>query len=310
MRHISIAAFDDQVNNRLRRVPETSKLPIWNTPAPPDLSSCSAFPAGFSSWQRYHAVEVDKITGITFFFLSGRLFGIHIHSTEEPCAMSTYERFANRLGPRIVWIYLSISKKDRLLVLGVREEPKRRLNILARTQKLGNVVLGQHIKGGFKDRCLGKSAPITLIHGEPIEGYPVHFFGAYCALSSATPLPDPFRLETPGPDPIGDDSYFSWAPVEGVSSTITFIDQATGFCRGIMFQYYNGGSRAIGQCRLHVDPTESVIQPLMLCFRAESYRSRSDKMHHGIPQGWECQLLRGYVKFWFTSRSSFLAIQN
>jgi hypothetical protein len=178
-----------------------------------------------------------------------------------------------------------------------------------------------------EDRCLAKSAPVTMIYGEPPkEGHLVRFFGAHCRAPSDRALPQPFRPEKPGPSPFGDNAHFSWASLDGVSSTLVFSDHSTGFCRGIVFRYQNGGSRAIGQCRLHVDTTESVARPLRLCFRADSYPSRWPRTAHGVqvvfrqdaptihtekdPEGWGSRPVQGLVMFWFTSESSLLVVEH
>lgn len=67
-------------------------LAIWNTPAPLDLSLCLMEPAR----QRFYAVEMDKLRGITFFFSGIHLCGIHPHLTEESCATTTYKSFSDR----------------------------------------------------------------------------------------------------------------------------------------------------------------------------------------------------------------------
>lgn len=256
------------------------KLPIWNTPEPPSLALCKAYPAELASCQIIHAINIDEIKGITFFFYLGQLFGIHIHRSEESCAMDTFVRnFPNRLGRVLVWIYLPISQHDRALVLGIREAwQSRDLNVLVRTKLIGDVIIGLQSKGNIKDRCLAASTPLTMIYGEPSEGGPVRFFGAHPGQPLDKPLPELFRLEKPGRCPIGDDAYFSWAPLCAVLSTLVFYDQSTGFCRGILFRYINGGSRAVGQCRPRVDPAESVVRPVQLCFRADSCSLRGSQM--------------------------------
>ncbi|KAB5572269.1 hypothetical protein GE09DRAFT_1170482 [Coniochaeta sp. 2T2.1] len=324
--HVMAQIKDGRLRLDLPARPPT--LPIWNTPAPPSLSLCKAYPAELTSCRIISTVEMDEISGVTFFFSLGQLFGIHIHRSEESCAMDTFARdFPNRLRRTVVWIYLPISRHDRTLVLGIREAlPSRDLNVLIRTELIGDVIVGLQSTGGrVKDQCLAASAPLIMIYGEPGEGRPVRFFGAYCRPSSEQALPRPFRLEKPGPCPI-DDAYFSWAPLRGVSSTIVFYNQSTGFCLGIMFRYQNGGVRAVGQCRLQVDPAEIFVQPVRLCFRATSSCSHRNQMTHKVQvkfehdaptdftqknfAGWESRPLVGLIKFWFTPESSFLVVEN
>ncbi|KAL2264250.1 hypothetical protein VTK26DRAFT_9026 [Humicola hyalothermophila] len=317
-------------NGRLRLLLPSSlrTLPIWNTPAPPSLNLCRGYPAELASCQTLHTVEMNEIKGITFFFSSGQLFGIHIHRSEDSCAMDTFARdFPNRLRRTMVWIYLPISQHDRALVLGVREGLQSRdLNVLVRTELIGDIIIGLQSSGQVKDRCLATSAPVTMIYGDPRVGRPIPFFGAYRRPPLNRALPKPFRLEKPGRCPIEDDVYFSWAPLCDVSSTLVFYDQDTGFCRGIIFRYQNGGSRAVGQCRLHVDPAERVDRPAQLRFRISSYPSRWNRIRYMVrvefrggaganqkekdTEEWNSRLMKGLVKFWFTPESSFLVVEN
>lgn len=120
--------------------------------------------------------------------------------------------------------------------------------------------------------------------------------------------------------------YFSWAPLDGVASTLVFRDQATGHCKGILFRYLNGGSRVVGECRFHVDPAQTVARPSTLCVQTESYpiswnlslllhKARATFQHspeheheHSVGEEWECYPMAGYAKFWFTAESSFLRV--
>ncbi len=155
--HRSAFIVDDQVDisgvtalfvdgaMRLQLTPQRQALPIWNTRCPPDLPSCGGRPRDLSSWQRFHAVETDSIRGLTFFLscVTGELFGIYIHHTEESCAASMYERFWKRNRRAYVWIFLPIPKGDRILALGVRQEPSSRgQDILVRTRLAGDVTVG------------------------------------------------------------------------------------------------------------------------------------------------------------------------
>lgn len=240
--------------------------------------------------------------------------------------METLARNAsNRLQRGVVWIYLLISRYDRVLLLGIREALQSgHLNVLVRTELIGDVTVGLQTTGPVKDRCLAASAPVTMIYGEPLEDRPIRFFGAF----SSQPLkqgfsPPPFRLEDPGPCPL-EDAYFSWAPLHGVTSTLVFYDHDTGYCRGIVLRYENGGSRAVGQCRIQVDPAESVARPVRLYFQVTSYSSRCNEMIYTVRvrfkqdvqnnckekdiEGWESRPMQGMVRFWFTRDSSFMDV--
>jgi hypothetical protein len=74
----------------------------------------------------------------------------------------------------------------------------------------------------------------------------VSFFSVHCSLPGNLAPLSPFSLQIPRPCLVlGDDTYFSWAPLSNVSSTVVFTDE-TGDCKGILFRYHNGGARTVG----------------------------------------------------------------
>ncbi|RSM00634.1 hypothetical protein CEP52_009001 [Fusarium oligoseptatum] len=101
LRRERISDITAQLQNGLLRLhlpPSIRSLPIWNTPNPPNLSSCVARPAVISKWTRFTAVEMDKIRGITFFFISSEwIKGIHVHHSEDSSAQWAFDRFSNRM---------------------------------------------------------------------------------------------------------------------------------------------------------------------------------------------------------------------
>ncbi|KAI5917001.1 hypothetical protein F4810DRAFT_698376 [Camillea tinctor] len=294
---------------------------IWNTPDPPDLSVCTPYITAYPSWQRFFSVNTSHITGITFFFSSGRLFGIHPHYSNTSDAMPTYCRFSHRRRRGIVWAYQPIAKHDRFLVLGVRESLQGDLSILIRTEKIGDVAIGSYISGPPRDRCLGWCPPIALVYNEPIEGHEISFLGASCGLSSSMGLPKPFAVGRVRTNPLGEHAYFSRAPLADVASAEIFYDEDTQFCRGIMFRYHDGACRAVGQCRVHVDAAKRVSQPVRFCYRIDTHDHYRRVKHslrvtlqegprHQHSEGWSCHQLNGMLNFWFTPDSSFIAIEN
>lgn len=304
-------------------------LQLWNTPAPPSLRLCTAYPADDARCQTLHAVEMDEIQGLTFFFSDGSLFGLHVHQRGDSCAMDSYSRaFSNRRRRSIVWIYLPISQPDRALLLGVREQVQPRVqSIVIRTKLVGDVIVGLQCRSAVRDASLGASAPLTMIYGEPKPGNPVCFFGAYCRLPAlpAQVLTKGFCLPNPSGSPLSNEAYFSWAPLSSVSSTLVFYDESNGACRGVLLRYENGGARAVGQCRLQVDPTEEVDQPVRLCLQIGSHSSRFDRILYTAhvkfkqdPQaggtledeGWKSYKMQGIMKFWFTPESCFAIVEN
>jgi hypothetical protein len=239
-----------------------------------------------------------------------------------------YESFGNRLHRHIVWIYLPITRGDQLLALVVREEPRDgRYNLFVRTKHGGDVITGHGDTSSLRYQCLGKTGPLTFIYSEPGQSYSVPLVGTYCPPPFDDSPSKPLSEGIPVPTPIGYSVYYSWAPLAGISSTLVLYDENTGNCRSIVLCYENDGSRAVGQCRLHVDPAERVVRPLRLCFRAESYpnsTTRGPRIHavrvkykqskHYLSgeeeDGWESRPLEGILRFWFANLSSILAVEN
>ncbi len=308
-------------------------LSIWNTPNPPRADHCSAYPADATRCRALRAVEMDDIKGITFFFKFSCLCGIHVHHSEESCAMDTCARdFGDPKQNTLVWIYLPISKRDRVLALGTREAVQTGEQcILVRTSLVGDIAIGKHLKGNVRDHHLGASAPLTMLYGEPMPGGRVSFFGVHCRLSGNSAPLSPFRLQIPRPCPVlGDDTYFSWAPLSNVSSTVVFTDEI-GDCKGILFRYHNGGARTVGQCRVQFDPAERVLQPTQVCFlndehpdsltgisnycRVKFWRAHPADAAANFEEGWESRQMKGIIKFWvcataFMEKSSYLEVEN
>ncbi|KAI1506712.1 hypothetical protein F5X99DRAFT_365271 [Biscogniauxia marginata] len=303
----TVAKFAAQLKDGLLRLvlPRGQPTPrIWNTPNPPDLSLCTPYISAYPSWQRFFAVDTGRIAGITFFFSLGRLFGIHTHYSNTSDAMPTYHHFSHRRRRGIVWVYQPITEHDRLLVLGVRESSHGELSVLIRTERTGDVVIGSYVLGPARNQCLGWRPPITLIYNEPIEGQGISFLGTYCGLSSKMELPKPFVVQKVRSHPLGECAYFSRAPLANVASAEVFYDESNQFCRGIMFRYRDGSCRAVGQCRVHVDATKRISQPLQFCYRIDTCDHGRQVVHslqvaleegplHQHSEGWSCHRLDG-----------------
>lgn len=155
--------------------------------------------------------------------------------------------------------------------------------------------------------------------------HPVSIFGASCALpAKKADFPPPFSSYNFQLEP--KTAYFSWAPLEGVLSTRTFYDDDTGLCRGIVLCYENGGSRAVGQCRLNVDNSVSVSRPTRLCYQNTTYLTplrrwerpgvrvkfwaSGDDSHQHDGEGWECLPLGGFLQLSFTYDTSYVTVEK
>lgn len=185
----------------------------------------------------------------------------------------------------------------------------------------GEVILGHSENGPQKHAVLGSGTPMTLIYGEPQELQPISIFGAYPSPGGDIPS---FAMHGFEPDIAG--IYFSWAPLSHIQSVSIFYDGDTGLCKGVIFHYRNGGSRALGQCCLNVDQSMMVIEPCVLCFQGTSYSTSAGRLRrHGVrvevtgendahqhsDSGWKCLPLgNGVLTFSFTEDSSYLSLRK
>lgn len=103
-----------------------------------------------------------------------------------------------------------------------------------------------------------------LIYEEPSEGTYIPFFG-FRRDTLPPPLTGNFSLKSIGR------MCFSSAPLDPVVSAQVFYGDHREFCRGILFTYRNGGQKAIGECRVHVDRTEVFLEPSEFYFQHCSY---------------------------------------
>lgn len=294
------------------------KMLVWNTPTPPCVPRRAYLQQPTNI---FHAVEADSIQGMTFIYTDGgRLAAVYFHHAEDSCADTLDQTLRGFSHVHFVWIYLPIPKGDRLLAFGVRQITGREIKdektlIFARTQRGGDAIIGPQLPEPMQDEPVftARSAPVTLLVEEPnIGGDPAPFFDAYSRLDPYSPMP--FVLDRPRGTPHSPPVFYSQAPLEEVVSTLTFDYPVSGACAGILFRYRNGAVRTVGECRLHVHPTEEVVEPQSLCFRnpVSAWNGLIVQFQH-VPkhddtEEWECHPLKGVLRFFFDSIRATLQV--
>lgn len=69
-------------------------------------------------------VELDKITGLTFFVKYMDIYAIHAHTPSSPFAGTTYPKWSmceESLDDAITWVYVPISEGDSVTTIGRRK---------------------------------------------------------------------------------------------------------------------------------------------------------------------------------------------
>ncbi|PTB45128.1 hypothetical protein M441DRAFT_23399 [Trichoderma asperellum CBS 433.97] len=337
---------------RLVVPPDMEPPRIWNTPTPPAWSSCNMSINGHDSsrkWPRLTAVNLDGITGITFFLDLGSLASIHLHYPGEPSAMDTYNKMGSTLRSFCVWIYVPISKDDQVTAIGVKRDLGKPFSLFIQTEKSGDIIVGPHNES-FKDNCFVHTAPLTFIYQQLKQWDTTNelgFVGTYSAGEPARKMEEDFPVDRYERSPLSLHSfvetiYFSWAPLEGVASAVVYKRRHKGVTRGIILHYLNGGSRALGQCRVGVDVAQEVFLPIMICIKIASrwdgrfiddtdsedgeesespwqrrtvhsarVEFQSEPEHeHPAGEQWCCKPMADILKFWCMIENTFCTVRD
>ncbi|KAL6414356.1 hypothetical protein AUP68_00874 [Ilyonectria robusta] len=298
-------------------------IQTWDTPTPPDLQICRFYPNNIRYSTQFKTIDLCQTNGITLFFSLGQVWDIHAHTQKAPCALATYQRLPPRRQRSVAWVYVPFSQKDHITALGARMSLSESSSfgstcLLFRMKLAGDVSVGLTPARKAKNLLLSKSRLMTMIYNT-IELQPVSVIGAYSTGEEDRSPMTPFR------HPIIDDApfsnaCFSFAPLDLVDCMRVFNDKLTGLCLGILLHYQNGAQRALGQCRVDVDPVEDYVKPVQLCFRRQVrvrpgtrrqlqttiVRGTSSQEHNHDEQGWTCFEMQGALEFWFSCEETML----
>ncbi|KAH6989261.1 hypothetical protein BKA56DRAFT_727767 [Ilyonectria sp. MPI-CAGE-AT-0026] len=310
---------------RLRFSDNSPPLTIWDTPTPPSLERSLLFPVSSDS-TRFSTANLRRCTGITFFIRYCSTVGVHVHTPQAPCALISAARLsANPRRP--AWVYVPVSPKDPILAFGIRSDDLRGYGVarrpcfLLRMLRSGDLAVGPHHTGITEDfvSLIGPSS--ILVHDSP----------KWCLFSvfGIDPREDadfeikPFAPLTSAPI---NHACFSSAPLQSIASTQAFYDRDTKVHRGILITYQDGTRRALGQCRVGLDPFRHCATPSRVCFTLPDPAQRRIRLHQefGVKfefgtdvehthdgtdnLEWICSPMEGVLQFWFSGRDTRLEI--
>lgn len=69
-------------------------------------------------------IELDKITGLTFFVDYTDIYAIHVHTPSSPSAGETCPLSSQLYNGPVLWIYVPIPEGDSVTAIGMRKAPK------------------------------------------------------------------------------------------------------------------------------------------------------------------------------------------
>ncbi len=102
---------------------------VWDIPYPPSPETWKIQQFGNRPYL-WRTVDLDKLRGLTFFFTTQFLVGLHPHRNEEESATGTFDRIMTHASDDVFWAYVPIAPKDQILALGVRKNDRGHCNIL------------------------------------------------------------------------------------------------------------------------------------------------------------------------------------
>jgi hypothetical protein len=119
------------------------------------------------------------------------------------------------------------------------------------------------------------------------------------------------------PADLNPDYQHSYAPLENVARIRVFYRPGTmDYCRGMLLYYDNGGQRALGKCRVHVDRSETYIRPSSIAFvNPPEYEDEGVKVRFNGPGGfeegtWLHYSMTGKLEWWFVMSFTKLSVEG
>jgi hypothetical protein len=132
-------------------------------------------------------------------------------------------------------------------------------------------------------------------------------------------------LEEPWYHPPAHDSaryhMHSHTPLENIRQVRVFY-RGNGSCKGMLVDYDDGGQRAVGQCRLHVDPSDTFKRPSRIAFlnfadipnssTKEVYVLLDELPPADDPQlkDWQYYEMTGTLDFWFGAHHESMEVRG
>ncbi|KAH7196596.1 uncharacterized protein B0J16DRAFT_312944 [Fusarium flagelliforme] len=285
---------------------------IWDTPTPP-VKELSLTPRTARSLDpRFRTVDLRNTTGLTFFYQNRSILRIHSHTASSPTALETYRRLPATVQEKLVWAYVPISPNDRILEFAVRESNQlstadwlmfREPTVIIRTKLLDDFILG-HWQGTIKKDQLFEFTPHILVYTVS------NALG--CVAFGAVGEPDP-NAQLGNPMPVLNHFPGVWTPRDVIKAHAP-LDGA----------YENGAQRAVGLCRIGIDPFTTYRNPVNFCY-ASSIHPNWDKLPeferyhvvcttegdtHDHSQHWNCFPMQGTIKYVWNSRGTSLEVDR
>ncbi|KAF5609154.1 uncharacterized protein FSUBG_4164 [Fusarium subglutinans] len=132
------------------------------------------------------------------------------------------------------------------------------------TKLAGDFVLGPDYGPSKKEYLSGKEPTVFVYNVPHKRGHSI--YGAVSDKKGDEPsAPFPRILPSGECPPYRGRLHFE-ASAKDVVHVDVYYEEASGYCRGLLLEYANGAQRALGQCRVGIDPFKSCDKPKWLCY--------------------------------------------
>ncbi|KAH7328149.1 hypothetical protein B0I35DRAFT_472895 [Stachybotrys elegans] len=254
---------------------DNTQLQLWDIPTPlqlPEIHALDMVPGAASLLPsaRIATIDLETCTGITFFVCGGHVSGMHAHTSFAPSAQDTFHRFSAFFKASYVWVYVPLPRADAITAFGVlyRSSGQRPAEpcYLIRTKLAGDLTIGtlaeNHEVELVPYPVTPQSVLVHTVPDRPTNTSDVILLGAH----PTTEEQGQFLPIISTHLPLSGAAY-STAVLENVACVWVFRDRfKTALLRGLLVEYNNGAQRALGDCRLHVAPTEKCSELECLAF--------------------------------------------
>ncbi|EMT61219.1 hypothetical protein FOC4_g10014268 [Fusarium odoratissimum] len=153
---------------------------------------------------------------------------------------------------------------DNLLRIGVGDAWQRHIEIC--TKLTGTFLFGPYQCYTDTDDASGNEPPV-LVHNVPTKRVggslgivTEHNFESESLFSFP-------RYHKDDKDPSGLRYINTKVPAKDITHANVYYNRRNGYCKGLLLEYASGAQRAVGQCRIGVDPFKAYGKPSWICYR-------------------------------------------
>ncbi|SPJ71509.1 uncharacterized protein FTOL_01237 [Fusarium torulosum] len=132
-------------------------------------------------------ISLDHVTGLTFFYMSNRMYGVHGHTISEPLAVHSLERLPRNIQNKVVWVHLPIPPDEHIMGMGQVDQYAHMMDctFMVRMKLAGDIVVGPVQFHHADTYSILDSPPAALVFRDGVDHH-VTYFGVIVRNDSTT----------------------------------------------------------------------------------------------------------------------------